>query len=654
MSMKKSLIYLFSALALASCGEAIEIPDVQEPTQKPTDNPETPVGGDMVFSATVEALSDGSQPGWESAASILLYDGVSVQTLTNTAESGIVARFPAKVAENTDGFTALYPALEGATLGKASASFDVPVNRTVSSVSTPVRVAKSTGSQLYFRNLLTEVRFTVAVEGADKVEFRTAGGEKVAGPVSVDYAGEDPVLTASSDAITFTGVFESGETYSFHVLSEAISGYSVVVWAGAEEKAHIVGDALDLTSGLPVELPAFTADVPTYQISHFWLWGGTGPEYDCTKVYDLFTKPGCFNDEDGRGITALQDNYLLFHPDGTFTNYAGADGRNWWFVYSGAQNPANGKDVDIRKFFDLLPLYEGSYSIEGSTCTFTKADGSTVTAEWVEAGSYAMPGTSPTLYVNIETEALRFTIEGGADNWDYSWQDYGVIACNPRVLYLELEKMPDGFVVPEESRTSDADFEYVAPVDPVDQFDWENFGGSWTVFGGNSAPYGISVLGGSGDDPAFVSPIDKSWDWNDSIWNESDNGLVITVSEKTETLITGSANWWAGEDGAFWDYVWKGTGEDLSRFYDQIPKGDHPFTLDLGTMTITLGNGHVARFLTPGTHEFVFGRTWEVPSGCFAFAFHLMDPIDGTGDRWTDVDRFVNAPLEYVIMFEKN
>lgn len=225
--------------------------------------------------------------------------------------------------------------------------------------------------------------------------------------------------------------------------------------------------------------------------------------------------------------------------------------------------------------------------------------------------------------------------------------------CHPRVLFVEIEKLPDGFVVPEEARTYDADFEYIPPIEPEAMFDWDGFEAHWNVFGGNSAPYGISVLGGSGDDPAFVSPIDKSWDWNDSIWKESDNGLVVKVTSHTETEITGTTNWWAGDDGAFWDYVWNNSGESLAEYYDQIPKGEHEFTLDLSTMTITLGNGHVAKFLTPGTHEFVFGKTWEVPDGCFAFAFHLKDPIDATSDRWTDVDRFVNAPLEYVIMFEK-
>ena len=161
------------------------------------------------------------------------------------------------------------------------------------------------------------------------------------------------------------------------------------------------------------------------------------------------------------------------------------------------------------------------------------------------------------------------------------------------------------------------------------------------------------ILGGSGDDPAFVSPIDKSWDWNDSIWKESDNGLVIKVTSKTDAEIKGTTNWWSGNDGGFWDYVWKGTGESLANFYDKIPKGEKEFTLDFATMTITLGNGNQAKFLTPGTHEFVYGKTWEVPDGCFALAFHLMDPIAATSQRWTDVDRFVNAPLEYVIMFEK-
>ena len=113
--------------------------------------------------------------------------------------------------------------------------------------------------------------------------------------------------------------------------------------------------------------------------------------------------------------------------------------------------------------YDLLPLSEGKWFTEdGQNITFTKADGTTTSAILAPAGTYTMPGTSPELSVTTTHLSLVFDIKGGKDNWDFPWQDYGVIACRPRKLFIELEKMPDGFVVPEASRTTDADFEYVA------------------------------------------------------------------------------------------------------------------------------------------------------------------------------------------------
>lgn len=656
--MKKLMMILLSAALAFSCGDMIEIPDVTDETpETPGTNPggETPAfDGKITFSATFEALSDGTQPSWAGGDNILLYDGFTAQTLTNTADFGTLAKFPATVNKEAKAYLAVAPAADGLNLEGTKVTFTLPATRSLDYDATLYSVAKSTGNQLFFRPLMSMVSYTVNVEGATKVVFKTVGGEKIAGEVSIDYTEDTPVVAAVSDQVEITGNFEKGKLYSFAVPAGDISGYTAVVYVGETEKAHITGDAVELAAGLGAQLPAFTSDIPTYQIVALQLWGGTGPEYNCSKVYDILKKPGCFNNEDGRGIEALLDNYYLLKDDGTFINYAGEDGRNWWFVYSGEQNPANHKDVDLRAMYDLLPLSEGKWSSEdGQNITFTMADGTTTSAILAPAGTYTMPGTSPELSVTTTHLSLVFDIKGGKDNWDFPWQDYGVIACRPRKLFIELEKMPDGFVVPEASRTTDADFEYVAPIEPDKLFDWDGFAAHWNVYGGNSAPYGISVLGGSGDDPAFVSPIDKSWDWNDSIGKESDNGLVIKVTSKTDAEIKGTTNWWSGNDGGFWDYVWKGTGESLANFYDKIPKGEKEFTLDFATMTITLGNGNQAKFLTPGTHEFVYGKTWEVPDGCFALAFHLMDPIAATSQRWTDVDRFVNAPLEYVIMFEK-
>ena len=648
--MKKALILLVPALALlASCGDAIEIPDVSGSGNTPGDvNPDVPLSGDVVFTATMEDLPDGSQPVWAQGETILFTDGTDVKTLTNRASDGPVAEFPGAVTAGRNTFVAVYPAADGVTMQGTTVAFEIPT--TQSAAGPAFRVAKASGTLLYFRSLVSEIRFSVAYEGVTKVRFQTSGA-KIAGAVSVDYAGEEPVVSATEDFVEVTGPFEAGKTYSFSAIPGSFEGFSVIAYSGEKETSHISGGAVELKKGLSVELPAFAQDVPTYRITNMWVVGGTGPEYGGAGVIDILAKPNYWNDEDGRGITALLDNYYQLRPDGSFVNYAGEDGRNWWFVYSGSVNPVNGKDIDLRKFYDVLPLKDGRYAVDGNQLTFTKADGSTTTATLVGPGSYPITGSQKT--VNIQRQALLFTITGGKDDWNNIYKDYDKIAARPRQLYIEMEAFPDGFLVPAASCTTDADFEYVPPVDPGDIFDWNSLPGSWNVRGGNSSPFGIWVLGGSGDDPAFVSPIDKSWDWDDTIWKESDNGLSVAVTSFNNTQATGTTNWWAGNDGKFWDYKWNKTGEDLSRFYNKIPKGKYEFTLDFATLTVTWSTGAQATFLTPGPHEFVYGKTLEIPTGCFGLWFHLMDPIPATSDRWSDVDRFVNAPLEYVIMFEK-
>ena len=663
--MKKVLTFItmFALLWMtASCIQEPEIPDVPDDPDPEKPDPEKPdpepTDKSVTFNASYEALPDGTQPEWGKGSQILLFDGTTVQTLANTAETGAMATFTATVPKDANAFFAFSPAFDGVTITANSAAFALDAAQSVASSVPMMAVAKSSGSTLMFRPLVATVAFSVDIEGADKVVFN-ANGANIAGDITVDYAGEDPVVAGTIDEITVTGPFEAGKTYSFTIIPATIESYSVVVYAGESAVAHLSGEGGTIPAGAVVPLATLKPDIPVYKIVKMQVWGGTGPEYGCTKVYDMMAKPGCFNDEDGRGITALADNYLVFDNDGTFTNYAGEDGRNWWFVFNGSQNTETGKDLDLRAFYDLWPLYQGTWSAnEEGVFTFTKGDGTTTTAQYLPAGTYPMTGTVPELSVTIEKEAMAFTIQGGKDNWngDNLWNDYGVFACHPRILFVEFERMPDGFEVPEAARTRDDEFQYVAPEEPENPevpFDLESLVGRWNVYGANKSPYGIWVLGGSGDDPAFVCPIDKSWDWDDSIWKESDNGLVIKLLGANEQGAKGTTNWWSGNDGAFWNYKWAKTGEDLSRFYNKIPKGEKEFILEFATMEVTLGNGEKAKLLTPGVHEFAYKKTLTVPEGCFALDFHLMDPIEATAQRWTDVDRFINAPLEYVIIFEK-
>ena len=531
--------------------------------------------------------------------------------------------------------------------------------------------ALSADEDLQFKNLGGYLRVSLYGAGVQVSSLTLQGnkGEKIAGKatVSMTSAGLPSIAMAddATTAITLTcaepvalGATEAESTDFWFVVPPVTfsEGFTVSVQHQGGMSVKITKKSVDVTRNhlskmAPVEVKLL--DTKTFCITNMKVCGGTGPEWGGVGVIDILTKPNYWNTEDGRGITALLDNYYQLRPDGTFVNYAGEDGRNWWFVYSGSVNPVNGQDIDLRKFYDVLPLSEGRYSLDGNTVTFTKADGSTTQALFVGPGTYEVPGASKS--VTVTHQALYFTITGGKDDWTNNYKDYDKIAAHPRALFIEMDQLPDGFIVPEASQTTDADFKYEPP-----SFDWTSLPGKWNVYGNNSTKDGLWVLGGSGSDPSFVSPIDKSWDWDDTIWKESDNGLTIKVTGFTATGATGTTNWWAGNDGAFWDYIFKSTsfpdydGTDLSNYYNQIPKGEKEFSVDIATQTVTLGNGHQAKFLTPGTHRFVANTTLDIPTGCFGLQFHLNDyPVEKTAYQYKDIDRFLFAPLEYIIIFEK-
>ena len=681
--MKKVFNLVFAVLAtlaVVNCGGTVEVPT--PPDDKPVtpypgpDEPEDEgFGGDVTFTATIESLSDGSQPSWKKGESISVFDGESVVKSTNTAEDGPVGKFPATIKKGTEAVFALYPSVEGIRPSATSVNLEIPAEQTVGTPVPDYKVAKGKSDLLYFRNLLATVKFTIGLDNVTSVAFKAAGDAKVAGAINVDYSGENPVVSASTSTVTLKGQFKKGDACQITLAPAQLSGYTLEVCIGEKVVAHVDGAQTTLASGSILDLSEIKEDNPVYQITHMWLFGGTMPEWNCTAVFDMFTKAEQFNNEDGRGLNALKDNYLVLDSDGTFRNWAGEDGRNWWFVYDGAYNAEGGVDVDLKQFFDVLPRSTATYTIDSeNNVVFTLPDGTTRNATLVPAGKYLMPQTTengkPGQYITITDQALLFQITGGRDNYgedvNMIYKDYWRICAHPRALFVEIKKVEEGFVLPASACTTDADFEYVPP---TYNFDINTLPGVWNVYGGNSEPYGIWVNGGSGSDPAFISPIDKVWCWgpktaDNSVYCESDNTLTIKVTGLTQTSISGTIKWEAGEDGKFWDCIWRRNageptdahfGEDLSKYFSQLPKNtETAFSVDLSTMELLIGDNLKPRFLMPGVQTFTCGKRLEIPSNCFGLAFHNMDAIPVVeADHYSDVDRFVNAPLDYVIIFEK-
>ena len=671
------LFTVFAAVSVLSCGSDVEIPeepDNHNQNQNPVPGPEEPseegFGGDVTFTATIESLSDGSQPTWKKGDVISVFDGSSTVKATNTADDGAVGSFPATIKKGTESVFALYPSNDGVQLNATGVLLDIPVEQSTASPVPSYRVAKSRSDLLYFRNLVAVLNISVAFDGVTSVVIKADDAVKIAGTFTVDYSGDSPVVAASSSQVEVKGDFQKGVVYPVVLAPAELTNCSITAYVEDKAVSEMDLSGQVLAPGTVLDITSMESANPVYKITHLWLWGGTGPEWEGTKIFDLFAKTDLFNNDDGRGVEALKDNYLVFNSDGTFCNWAGEDGRNWWHIYKGSMNKETGIDLDLKDYYELLPRSTANYSINpDSTVVFTLQDGSTKTATLVPAGDYkmAVPETNPEgkpidpRIVTISSLALRFDINATRENWqkEIMYTDYWMIAGQPRQLFVELEKMPDGFTVPAASCTTDADYKFTPP---VYEFDFTKLPGTWNVRGnGKSEPWGLWVNGGSGDLPAFVSPIDKAqWGtWNESVYKETDNTLTIALTVQEGTTINGTIDWEYGEDGECWDCKWNKDGahfgEDLSKYYRPIPKGISNVTVNIST-----GAGKIVEtdkdftFVTPGSHTFTCGKPLVIPNGCFALAFHIMDPIPQIAeDLWTDVDRFVNAPLDYVIIFEK-
>ena len=643
--MKTTKLFAFLALAMtvSACGDYIEMPDTITGLL-PDDAEEQPVG-DVTFHATTETLAP-----WAKGDRISLFDGKSVSTIENSANAGTVAEFKKNVPERVASWLAFYPAVEKMTSTSAVTTLPTVQMATEGACQheASLMIAKSSTSRLYFRNLVAEVSVVLDMDDVKSVTLTAAHGALISGDVTVSYSGDDPVVEAAASAVDHVqleGNIERGKEYRFAVLPAQVEGFTLVATnSKGEEVAHNVSTTPALlASGSTYALGTVKsdADLPkTYHITHMWLWGGTGAEYDCSKLWDMFAKSGCFDSEDGRGIDALKDDVLELHADGTFRNWAGEDARHWWMAYDKSQTPSKYKSLDMSQYYSVLPKNVGQYSINGDAITFVHEDSTVTVGTIVGPGTYELPGCSPAKSVTITTMAIKFVLPAAPDDWDHSWDDYGVFYRKPRQLYVELEQMPAGYVTPEEAKTVD-NVVFVEPDDPEPEFDITTLPGSYKV-------KALRVNGGSGDDPAFVDPVDKSWCWDESIWWESDNRLEVTAS---------TLNYWSGDDEKFWDYKWHGGQSDevdMSAVYGILPHGLSDFTLNTATMDVTINGNIQAKLLTPGTHKFTAGnRELIVDNGCIAIHFHIMEMIDATSQRWTDVDRFVNAPIDWVMIFEK-
>ena len=401
-----------------------------------------------------------------------------------------------------------------------------------------------------------------------------------------------------------------------------------------------------------------------YAITSSRVWGGTGPEWGGGALMEPSTKSWCWYMDEGHGPNAEYDDYLEFtldeiRDDGNTTgkciHYGGVDGKHWNCLLKAAVNKEGDTDVDLHKVFRQIPVGESTWVRDyvNNTISFIDANGKTTTGQFLPSGDY-------TVYegkvLTVEKNAFGFNLSG-VDDWTNIYSDYDKFVKRPRIFFVLVTPVDQ---IPAASKTEGTEGKNsVEPPAPAPVFDLP---GDWKV-------KEQWVYGGAAGAITKDQTTAKSWCWNGNYVKEKDNILTFTPSQ--EGSLSGKLFYGPGADGGYWDYMYVGkkAGEpvsiDCTKWYGWLPHTETTYTFNpdditeqspCGTVTIKVSSvvTYNVPILLPGSYEFLGKSALVIAEGCMALALPLADaPSNDHSYEWTDYDRFVNSPLLYVMVFEK-
>lgn len=400
-----------------------------------------------------------------------------------------------------------------------------------------------------------------------------------------------------------------------------------------------------------------------YAITSSRVWGGTGPEWGGGALMEPSTKSWCWYMDEGHGPNAEYDDYLEFTLDeimddgnttGKCIHYGGVDGKHWNCLFKAAVNKEGDTDIDLHKFYRQIPVGESTWVRDyvNNTISFIDANGKTTTGQFLDAGDYPVYEGK---VLTVEKNAFGFNLSG-VDDWTNIYSDYDKFVKRPRIFFVLVTPVDE---IPAASKTEGTEGKNsVEPPAPAPVFDLP---GDWKV-------KEQWVYGGSVDRITKDQTTAKSWCWNGNYVKEKDNILTFTPSQ--EGGLSGTVFYGPGADGGYWDYKYVGkkagvaVNIDCSQWYGWLPHNETTYTYNPddkadsegGTVTIKKNKilSYTVPLLLPGSYEFLGKSALVIPEGCMALALQLADaPSTDTSYEWTDYDRFVNSPLLYVMVFEK-
>ena len=526
-------------------------------------------------------------------------------------------------------------------------------------------------------------------------EVKVTAGEAIVGSFVVDFV--KGTVTSVEGAVSNTavlnindeGMIENGATGKFYLV---VKPFTATVADGLKISVNGAEKSVDLKNNIvfaPGQVASFDYTyyditkvedslVGAYKIHYFWVYGGTGPEWNCGGWVDLHNKYLWFDQTTGHGIAAERDNYIEFtltdlldggtKTTGKCINWAGVDGKNWsTFFHNASIN--GGNPTDGSNFYRQIPIGESTwvrdYSKTPNTITFTDSKGKQTVVEMLEPKYTFVPGYNdsqasantrvfPRNPGSGDNDDLTFhAILSSTDNWDVAGSEIDKVYYRPRDFFIDVDKVDE---IPAEAKTSEPQFDPTVPVNPYPE-----------TMAGTYKYSNAQTFGGVDGNVAIVGILDKYSSYLPSCNNMKNDVYVFTkTGTDGDGNETGTVDYQAGDDGS-WDYQIKDPKtnqmHDATAMYAIFGEGtttSYVYDRNKGTITLTYGDKvSVVKYLPTGTHDYKttkgYANDVEVTS-TFALDYEMgytTERVAGYSDKYNNFARFYVWARNYILHLQK-
>lgn len=207
---------------------------------------------------------NGSEVHWSSDDVVAIFDKSNVKNrFQAVSTNGSNAEFSGEVTSGTTMIYAVYPFNLADSANGSTLNVTIPTEQTSKDGSfaeehniSVAKAAKTPGvdvvNGISFKNVCAYLKFTVPAYLSDVAKVTLSSNSIIAGNMTVDYSGENPVCTIpaeGSKSISMTGSYAAGSTFWFVLAPVTLDGINITVETGKGVYSMSTDEQFEMTAG---------------------------------------------------------------------------------------------------------------------------------------------------------------------------------------------------------------------------------------------------------------------------------------------------------------------------------------------------------------------------------------------------------------------